>query len=72
MRTLIRTHAFSRSWMRAQDVLTGHESGTDASGNPILQDIAPFLKSKFSAHFKVGGLTRPRGLGPLPCWFCVG
>ncbi|GFH23138.1 phosphofructokinase family protein, partial [Haematococcus lacustris] len=34
-----------------QDLLAGHK-GTDASGNPILADIGPFLRSGFKKYFK--------------------
>eukprot|EP00197_Chlamydomonas_leiostraca_P002526 CAMPEP_0202857440 /NCGR_PEP_ID=MMETSP1391-20130828/375_1 /ASSEMBLY_ACC=CAM_ASM_000867 /TAXON_ID=1034604 /ORGANISM="Chlamydomonas leiostraca, Strain SAG 11-49" /LENGTH=499 /DNA_ID=CAMNT_0049536237 /DNA_START=96 /DNA_END=1596 /DNA_ORIENTATION=- len=35
-----------------QDILNDGSSGTDASGNPILKDIGPFLKNEFKKHFK--------------------
>ncbi|GFH19680.1 PFK domain-containing protein, partial [Haematococcus lacustris] len=40
-----------RALMAAKDLLAGHK-GTDASGNPILADIGPFLRSGFKKYFK--------------------
>lgn len=47
-----------------QDILHADgATGTDASGNPILKDIGPYLKNEFKKYFKVGdmdGLLKSR------------
>ena len=35
-----------------QDILDAGETKTDASGNPILKDVGPWLKSEMKRHFK--------------------
>ncbi|GAB4815012.1 hypothetical protein N2152v2_002058 [Parachlorella kessleri] len=35
-----------------QDILSTGEHRTDASGNPILKDVGPWLRSEMKAHFK--------------------
>ena len=35
-----------------QDLVSGSESGRDASGNPKLKDIGPFLKDRIEQYFK--------------------
>ena len=35
-----------------QDILEAGEVRTDASGNPILKDVGPWMKSEMKRHFK--------------------
>jgi 6-phosphofructokinase 1 len=36
----------------SQDILEAGEVRTDASGNPILKDVGPWMKSEMKRHFK--------------------
>jgi hypothetical protein len=44
-----------------QDILNGpggRPEAVDASGNPILKDVGPWLRSQFKAHFKDAGMQQ--------------
>ena len=35
-----------------QDILAREDGGTDASGNPVLQDVGVWLRNEVKRHFK--------------------
>jgi len=48
-----------------QDILQGGSAGTDASGNPILQDVGLYLRDTFRKEFKGVDV---KYIDPSECW----